>query len=68
MGKDALLQELFEAVDSRDIKQLLQVYAEGVDLCAPLPGYPGGFTALHLAIELEDLTSLHIVDFILGNG
>lgn len=44
------------------------MYAEGVDLSAPLPGYPGGFTALHLAIELEDLTSLHIVDFLLGNG
>ena len=44
------------------------MYAEGVDLRAPLPGYPGGFTALHLAIELEDLTSLHIVDFLLGNG
>lgn len=66
--RDALLSELSEAIDSRDIKQLLQVYAEGVDLSAPLPGYPGGFTALHLAIELEDLTSLHIVDFLLGNG
>ena len=39
-----------------------------MDLSAPLPGYPGGFTALHLAIELEDMTSLHIVDFLLGNG
>lgn len=55
-------------MDSRDIKQLLQVYAEGVDMCAPLPSYAGGLTALHLAIELEDLTSLHVVDFILGNG
>ena len=55
-------------MDSRDIKQLLQVYAEGADMSAPLPGYGGGITALHLAIELEDLTSLHIVDFLLGNG
>ncbi len=45
-----------------------QVYAEGVDLCAPLPGLNAGETALHLAIEQEDLTSLHIVDFLLGNG
>ena len=68
VDKEALLQELAEAVDSRDIKQLLQVYAEGVDLATPLPGYSRGMTALHLAIELEDLTSLHIVDFLLGNG
>lgn len=68
IGKEGLLQELADAVDSRDIKQLLQVYAEGVDMCAPLPSYAGGLTALHLAIELEDLTSLHVVDFILGNG
>ena len=68
IDKDALLQELAEAVDSRDIKQLLQVYAEGADLTAPLPGYGGSITAVHLAIELEDLTSLHIVDFLLGNG
>ena len=45
-----------------------QVYAEGVDFRTPLPGYPMGYTALHLAIELEDMTSLHIVDFLLGNG
>lgn len=66
--KDSLTQELAEAVDSRDVKQLLQVYVEGVDLCTPLPGYHEGTTAIHLAIELEDLTSLHIVDFLLGNG
>lgn len=66
--KDALLQELAEAVEANDIKQLLQVYAEGVDLSAPLPGYSQDITALHLAVELEDLTSLHMVDFLLGNG
>ena len=66
--KDALLQELAEAIEANDIKQLLQVYAEGADLCAPLPGYSSQITALHLAVELEDLTSLHIVDFLLGNG
>ena len=66
--KEALLQELAEAVEANDIKQLLQVYAEGADLSAPLPGYSEDITALHLAVELEDLTSLHIVDFLLGNG
>ena len=66
--KEALLQELAEAVEANDIKQLLQVYAEGVDLSAPLPGYSEDITALHLAVELEDLTSLHMVDFLLGNG
>lgn len=65
---ETLLHELAEAVDSRDVKQLLQVYAEGVDLTTPLPGYAKGMTALHLAIDQEDLTSLHIVDFLLGNG
>lgn len=66
--KEALLQELAEAVETNDIKQLLQVYAEGADLCAPLPGYSTDITGLHLAVELEDLTSLHMVDFLLGNG
>ena len=59
--------ELLEAVELRDIRQLLQVYAEGVDMCTALPVLSCGRTALHLAIEQEDLTSLHIVDFILGN-
>lgn len=63
-----MLQELAEAVEANDIKQLLQVYAEGADLSAPLPGYSEDITALHLAVELEDLTSLHMVDFLLGNG
>ena len=29
--------ELREAVNCRDIRQLLQTYAEGADMCAPLP-------------------------------
>ena len=66
--KDDLLQELAEAIVANDIKQLLQVYAEGADLSAPLTGYSEDLTALHLAVELEDLTSRHMVDFLLGNG
>lgn len=59
--------DLLEAVELRDVRQLLQVYAEGVDMCQVLPTLSCSRTALHLAIEQEDLTSLHIVDFILGN-
>lgn len=59
--------ELLEAVELRDIRQLLQVYAEGVDMKAGLPNLSCNRTAIHLAIEQEDLTSLHILDFILGN-
>ena len=43
-----------------------QVYAEGANLKAPL--LDDGRTCLHLAIEQEDLTSLHIIDFILANS
>lgn len=60
-----LLQELYDSVEMRDVRHLLQVYAEGVDLSSPLSD---GRTALHFAIEWEDLTSLHIIDFILGNS
>lgn len=42
-----------------------QVYAEGADLKSMLIC---GRSAIHLAIEQEDLTSLHMVDFILGNS
>lgn len=59
--------ELLEAVELRDIRQLLQVYAEGVDMKAVLPNLSCNRTAIHLAIEQEDLTSLHILDFILSN-
>ena len=45
---------------------LYQVYAEGANLKAPL--FEDERTCLHLAIEQEDLTSLHIIDFILANS
>lgn len=64
---DDMQLELLEAVELRDIRLLLQVYAEGVDMCSPLPNLSCGRTALHLSIEQEDLTSLHIIHFILGN-
>jgi Arf-GAP/SH3 domain/ANK repeat/PH domain-containing protein len=61
-----LYQALLESVEMRDIRQLLQVYAEGADLRTQL--LDNGYNALHLVIEQEDLTSLHLVDFILSNG
>ncbi|XP_042565795.1 arf-GAP with SH3 domain, ANK repeat and PH domain-containing protein 2b isoform X2 [Clupea harengus] len=63
---------LREAVKSRDILTLLQVFAEGVDLMEYIP--PGqhehepGETALHLAVRMVDRNSLHIVDFLAQNS
>ncbi|XP_019641583.1 PREDICTED: arf-GAP with SH3 domain, ANK repeat and PH domain-containing protein 1-like isoform X4 [Branchiostoma belcheri] len=65
---EMMLQDLCQAVLSRDIFALLQVFAEGVDMTAPLPGYDQGETALHLAMMQEDGTSLHVVDFLVQNS
>ncbi|XP_066589366.1 arfGAP with SH3 domain, ANK repeat and PH domain-containing protein [Prorops nasuta] len=62
-----LLSDLEHAVNNRDLQQLLQVFAENVDLAAPLPTSDIGETALHLAIMREMGSSLHIVDFIVQN-
>ncbi|KAF7201736.1 transcript variant X3 [Nothobranchius furzeri] len=65
------LHALCEAVKARNIFQLIQVYAEGVDLMEPIPlanGHEHGETALHLAVRLVDRTSLHIVDFLTQNS
>lgn len=64
---EKILQELHQAVKSRDILAVLQAFAEGVELSTPLPGHPSNSTALHVAVEQEDLTSLHIVDFLAQN-
>ncbi|XP_015417105.1 PREDICTED: arf-GAP with SH3 domain, ANK repeat and PH domain-containing protein 1 isoform X2 [Myotis davidii] len=65
----AKLNELLEAVRSRDLLALVQVYAEGVELMEPLlePGQELGETALHLAVRTADQTSLHLVDFLVQN-
>uniref|UniRef100_A0A8V5GFC9 Uncharacterized protein n=1 Tax=Melopsittacus undulatus TaxID=13146 RepID=A0A8V5GFC9_MELUD len=66
----AKLSELLEAVKSRDLLALIQVYAEGVDSVeiAPLAkGREPGETALHLAVRTADQTSLHLVDFLVQN-
>uniref|UniRef100_A0A8C3X5G7 ArfGAP with SH3 domain, ankyrin repeat and PH domain 1 n=1 Tax=Catagonus wagneri TaxID=51154 RepID=A0A8C3X5G7_9CETA len=68
-SSSAKLNELLEAVKSRDLLALIQVYAEGVELMEPLlePGQELGETALHLAIRTADQTSLHLVDFLVQN-
>ncbi|XP_034278197.1 arf-GAP with SH3 domain, ANK repeat and PH domain-containing protein 1 isoform X1 [Pantherophis guttatus] len=65
----AKLNELLEAVRSKDLLALLQVYAEGVELMEPLlePGQEPGETALHLAVRTADHTTLHLIDFLVQN-
>lgn len=64
---EKILQELHQAVKSKDILAVLQAFAEGVELSTSLPGHSNNSTALHVAVEQEDLTSLHIVDFLAQN-
>ncbi|XP_040287164.1 arf-GAP with SH3 domain, ANK repeat and PH domain-containing protein 1 isoform X4 [Bufo bufo] len=61
--------ELLEAVKSRDLLALIQVYAEGVEILEPLveSGQEPGETALHLAVRTADHTSLPLVDFLVQN-
>ncbi|KAM4540784.1 arf-GAP with SH3 domain, ANK repeat and PH domain-containing protein 3 isoform 2-T2 [Fundulus diaphanus] len=62
---------LYDAVRSRDLVSLLQLYAEGTDLAKPL-AHPEGQgikeTALHLSVRLEERTSLALVDFLCQNS
>ncbi|XP_029698372.1 arf-GAP with SH3 domain, ANK repeat and PH domain-containing protein 1 isoform X9 [Takifugu rubripes] len=66
----AKMIDLFEAVQSRDLLTLIQVYAEGVELMEPLPevGPESGETALHYSVRTADQTSLHLVDFLVQNS
>uniref|UniRef100_A0A8C2MK31 ArfGAP with SH3 domain, ankyrin repeat and PH domain1 n=1 Tax=Cricetulus griseus TaxID=10029 RepID=A0A8C2MK31_CRIGR len=68
-SSSAKLSELLEAIKSRDLLALIQVYAEGVELMEPLleAGQELGETALHLAVRTADQTSLHLVDFLVQN-
>ncbi|XP_072567582.1 arf-GAP with SH3 domain, ANK repeat and PH domain-containing protein 1 isoform X2 [Paramormyrops kingsleyae] len=70
MSAAAKLKELLEAVKSRDLLALIQVYAEGVELMEPLPetGQEAGETALHYSVRTADQTSLHLVDFLVQNS
>ncbi|XP_071354004.1 arf-GAP with SH3 domain, ANK repeat and PH domain-containing protein 3 isoform X2 [Trachinotus anak] len=62
---------LYDAVRSRDLTSLLQLYAEGADLVKPIT-LPDGQgikeTALHLAVRLEERSSLALVDFLCQNS
>lgn len=62
-----LLSDLEHAVNNKNLYHLLQVFAEGVDLGAPLPTSECGETALHLAVAREMGSSLHLVDFLVQN-
>uniref|UniRef100_A0A669ETC1 Arf-GAP with SH3 domain, ANK repeat and PH domain-containing protein 3 n=1 Tax=Oreochromis niloticus TaxID=8128 RepID=A0A669ETC1_ORENI len=59
---------LYEAVRNRDLALLLQLYAERADLAKPLTLPEGQETALHLAVRLEDKSSLALVDFLCQNS
>ncbi|XP_030629136.1 arf-GAP with SH3 domain, ANK repeat and PH domain-containing protein 1a isoform X3 [Chanos chanos] len=62
--------DLYEAVRTRDLMALIQLYADGVELLEPFPeaGQDPGETALHFAIRTSDQTSLHLVDFLVQNS
>ncbi|XP_077864513.1 arf-GAP with SH3 domain, ANK repeat and PH domain-containing protein 2-like [Saccoglossus kowalevskii] len=62
------LHYLERAVESSDIRGLLQVFAEGVDLMTVLPNHLNEQTALHLAVDNQDYRNLYIVDFIVQNS
>lgn len=67
----ARLHALCDAVKSRDIFSLIQVYAEGLDLMETIhqPNqHEPGETSLHLAVRMVDRNSLHIVDFLVQNS
>uniref|UniRef100_H2Y6R4 Uncharacterized protein n=1 Tax=Ciona savignyi TaxID=51511 RepID=H2Y6R4_CIOSA len=66
-----LADELGQAVRSCDVFSLVQLWAEGADLCCNLPGYDDGETALHVAVAMpnQDCSGavLPLVDFLAQN-
>ncbi|XP_034534439.1 arf-GAP with SH3 domain, ANK repeat and PH domain-containing protein 1-like isoform X2 [Notolabrus celidotus] len=68
------LEEVWEAVRSRDLLSIVQLYAEGVELLQPLPEHSkdvfqeAGETALHHYVRTADQSSLHLVDFLVQNS
>ncbi|XP_038051345.1 arf-GAP with SH3 domain, ANK repeat and PH domain-containing protein 1-like isoform X3 [Patiria miniata] len=66
-SSSVMLQDLRQAVLLSDIGQLLRVFAEGVDLSAPVSDTYNNETALHFAVRQQDDSNLHIVDFLVQN-
>ncbi|KAG1696149.1 ArfGAP with SH3 domain, ANK repeat and PH domain-containing protein [Nymphon striatum] len=62
-----LQSDLEHAITSKHIYQLLEVFAEGVDLTTTLPSSESKETSLHIAIKHEDGSSLHVIDFLVQN-
>uniref|UniRef100_W5KYQ5 ArfGAP with SH3 domain, ankyrin repeat and PH domain 1a n=1 Tax=Astyanax mexicanus TaxID=7994 RepID=W5KYQ5_ASTMX len=62
--------DLYEAVRTRDLLGLVQLYADGVEMLEPFPeaGQDPGETALHFAVRTSDQTSLPLVDFLVQNS
>ncbi|XP_072555470.1 arf-GAP with SH3 domain, ANK repeat and PH domain-containing protein 3 isoform X2 [Paramormyrops kingsleyae] len=62
---------VYDAVRTRDLLDLLQLYAEGEDLAKPAP-IPEGLdlleTALHLSVRQAERSSLALVDFLTQNS
>lgn len=61
---------VYDAVKSRDLMSLLQLYAEGADLSKPITVPDQQHvkeTALHLAVRLAERSSLALVDFLTQN-
>ena len=68
-SESELLNDLEQAVQTKDFFYLLQVWAEGAILTSHLPSNTVGETALHYAVMNHcDSYSLHIVDFIIQNS
>jgi len=63
-----LKNDLENAIQSRHIFSLLQVFAEGADLAWSLPSFSRGETSLHVSIAQEDGSTLHVVDFLVQNS
>ncbi|KAG7465980.1 hypothetical protein MATL_G00159960 [Megalops atlanticus] len=62
---------VYDAVKTRDLTSLLQLYAEGEDLAKPM-ATPEGLdlreTALHMAVRQAERNSLALVDFLTQNS
>ncbi|KAL0966712.1 hypothetical protein UPYG_G00299110 [Umbra pygmaea] len=69
-GSGPVGERLYDAVRSRDLLSLIQIFAEGEEILEPLPeaGQESGETALHYAVRIADHTSLHLVDFLVQNS